>query len=305
MATSPEYPDLPWVPPKAWNSGRAAGQPTVIVIHTTEGSEGLKSAEDGAAYDQRRTDGTSTHYFCDQDTVVQCVRTTDRANAAKASGNKIGIHYELCGKAAQTPDQWHDEASLGTFRNAAKQAARDAKKHGLPVRRLTAAQVRAGEKGFCAHNDISDAFGESNHTDPGRNYPWAEFLALVNDYMEDGVSQADVIAALKSPEGQKLLAQAFNVDNVVTAPGDPKPGTNPDGTPVNTHWAPASYLKETLKATGRLEAALKTLSGKDFTDEAAIAQAVLAGLDPQKIADAIPADVAEQVVDLLAARMAG
>jgi hypothetical protein len=179
MAQSPEYPDLRWVQPKAWSSGRPYGPPLWVVVHTTQGSEGVKSAEDGAAYDTRRTDGTSTHYFHDQDTTIQCVRTSDRANGAKGTGNHYGIHHELCGKAEQNSAQWQDAASAGTIRNAAKQAARDCKKWGIPVRKLSVAQVRGHEKGLCEHHDISLAFGQSDHTDPGRSFPWPQFLDMV------------------------------------------------------------------------------------------------------------------------------
>jgi len=57
-------------------------------------------------------------------------------------------------------------------------------------------------------------------------------------------------------------------------------------------------------ATAAILAQLKALTGKDFVDEAAIVAGVLAGLDPAAIVAGIPADMAEQVVRLLAARMA-
>ena len=58
MAQSPEYPDLRWMPPRAWtNANRTSAQ--LIVIHTTEGSAHGQSAEAGAAYDQRRTEPVS------------------------------------------------------------------------------------------------------------------------------------------------------------------------------------------------------------------------------------------------------
>jgi hypothetical protein len=207
---STEYPDLTFVKPKAFNTGRPDGPPLWIVVHTTEGSEGLRSAEDGAAYDKRRTDGTSTHYFHDQDTTVQCVLTKDRANAAKGTGNRRGIHHELCGRAAQNPTQWHDAASTGTLERFARQAARDAKRWNIPVRHLTVAQVRNFDRGFCSHSDITAAFGESDHTDPGRNYPWTETLNRVRAIMappkpqEDEVSAADVTSALEQPRPYKL-----------------------------------------------------------------------------------------------------
>ncbi|MEV4499854.1 hypothetical protein AB0J84_29670 [Micromonospora arborensis] len=53
-----------------------------------------------------------------------------------------------------------------------------------------------------------------------------------------------------------------------------------------------------------LQAALTVFSGRDFTDEPAVIQGVLAGLPPEKIAAAIPPTLAKQVADELARRLA-
>ncbi|MEU8257738.1 hypothetical protein AB0C06_26125 [Micromonospora inaquosa] len=63
----------------------------------------------------------------------------------------------------------------------------------------------------------------------------------------------------------------------------------------------------TLKSLGAqisaLQTALTALSSRDFTDEPAIVQGVLASLTPEKIAAAIPANMAKQVADELARRL--
>ncbi len=183
MATSPEYPDLPWMPPKSWTDANRTNV-QLIVIHTTEGSEHAQSAEDGASYDQRRTDGTSTHYFHDCDSTVQCVRTEDQAHAARTQGNKRGIQHELCADAADT---WNDSYHQAVLHRAAKQAARDAKKWGIPIKKLSSSQVAAGNKGFCGHAEITYAFPQDGgtHTDPGTNFPWSQFLAMVEEEGDD------------------------------------------------------------------------------------------------------------------------
>lgn len=198
MAQSPEYPDLRWMPPRSWdNTNRTSVQ--LVIIHDTEGSEGPNSAEDGASYDQRRTDGTSTHYFHDSNSTVQCVRTEDQAHAARSQGNRRGIQHELCGRANQGVAGWNDAISQGTLRKAAKQVARDCKKWGIPVRKLSPSQVANGIKGICGHADITKAFPQDNgtHTDPGPTFPWSQFLDMVRDELspEEPMTAVDLTPA--------------------------------------------------------------------------------------------------------------
>lgn len=206
---SPEYPDLVWMPPRSWwNADRTSVQ--LIVMHTTEGSAHARSAEDGAAYDQRRTDGTSAHYFVDSGSIVQCVRTADVAYTARSQGNWRGIQYELCGRAA-TQD-WASAYSQAMLARAAAQAARDARRWAIPVRHLSVAQVAAGEKGFCGHADITKAFPQDHgtHTDPGANFPWSQFLDLVRAALakDDDMALADDKIAITEDTAREIGKKA-------------------------------------------------------------------------------------------------
>ncbi len=187
MAQSPEYPDLPWVPPRAWGLGRAGYSVQYLVTHYTAGSERSSAPMNGALYDRSRTDGTSTHYFVGsgldgQPPVVQCVETSDRANACFFWGNRLGVQYELCGT-QQTREQWLDLASDATLWNAAKQMARDCKKYGLPVRKLTPAEMLAGQRGICGHADVTLAYGLGDHMDPGAQFPWDVLLSRIAHFL--------------------------------------------------------------------------------------------------------------------------
>lgn len=280
MAQSPEYPDLKWVPPRSWSSGRAAGQPTVIVIHTTEGSEHALSAEDGAAYDARRTDGTSTHYFHDENSTIQCVRTTDRAHTARANGNRIGIHHELCGRAGQGVTGWADASSQGELRQAAKQAARDARKWDIPVRHLTRAQLADGQKGFCGHVDITYAFPQDDgtHTDPGPNFPWTQFLNMVREEMEDDtVALSDTEVDKVCDEMDRRMTARFGakLEKIAKAVGDlpvdietDKPGTdlqpwsNVDAYGRDERHRIITSVNDVQRRAGALEEKMTNLDGK-------------------------------------------
>lgn len=178
---SAEFPQYQFVRARSWTSGRISGQPTVIIIHTTEGSEGRTSAEDGAAYDARRTDGTSCHFFVDQDTTVQCVYTWDEAHHARRHGNDVGIGIEVCGKAGQTDAQWADAASAGAVEQAARLGVALRRKYGkwrFPLVNLTPTQLRNGERGFAEHLDATRAWPEDggSHWDPGPNFPWSKMF---------------------------------------------------------------------------------------------------------------------------------
>jgi N-acetyl-anhydromuramyl-L-alanine amidase AmpD len=231
MTQSTEYPDLVFVPPKAFGTGRDGKAVRYIVIHYTAGSEGPTSAENGATNDQRRTDGVSTHYFVDSNSVVQCVLTRDRANAARHKGNRLGIQYELCGT-AQTRAQWLDAASNPTLTNAARQIARDCQKYGIPVRRLTVAQTRAdwfnfptAVKGIVGHVDCTNAYPEDggDHQDPGTAFPWDVLFARINDFMsieEDDLTpeQARDAAMLGGYDLLQMAAQATDADSTNDTP---------------------------------------------------------------------------------------
>lgn len=212
MAQSSEYPDLLFVPPRAFGRGRDGKGVRFLVVHYTAGAERSTSAEDGAAYDQRRMDGTSTHYFVDSNSVVQCVRTTDRANAAFGKANRLGIQYELCGT-VQSRAQWLDAASDATLTNAARQMARDCKRYGIPVRRLSTAETRSawyqwpnGPRGIVGHVDVTNAYPEDggNHTDPGPSFPWDVLLARVQRFLGTPESTEDDMAFLDDPDARAL-----------------------------------------------------------------------------------------------------
>ena len=207
MAT-PDVSIAKWVGhPRSYTSGRKSGQPSVIVIHTTDGHEGPNDAENGAAYDKRRTDGTSTHYFVDSNSIVQEVEHKDESHAARSHDNDIGIQIEICGLASQTSAQWDDPISKATLENAARLVVAIRKTGNFgPVARLTPTQLRAAWnggkiRGICGHVDITNAFPEDNgtHTDPGSHFPWTAFL--------------NRIKALEAPPAKPPVVEDLPVDS--------------------------------------------------------------------------------------------
>lgn len=174
--------------PRSYTAGRARA-PQFVTLHYTAGSEGPSSAEAGADYDKRRTDGTSTHYFTDSlGPALQEVPDGDRAHAALYHGNEIGIHIEICGT-VQTREQWLDSVSYATLVTTAALTREICANHGFALRRLSVAETRAAyynapgsrPTGITDHNACTLAFPEDggSHTDVGTAFPWDVFMALV------------------------------------------------------------------------------------------------------------------------------
>lgn len=276
MAQSPEYPDLAWMPPASWtDANRTVVQ--LIVIHTTEGGARGTAAEDGAAYDRRREDGTSTHYFTDNNSTVQCVRTTDQAHAARAQGNRRGIQYELCTKSGSAT--WGDAYHQAMLRLVAKQAARDAKKWGIPVRHCSAAEVADGLKGFCGHADITKAFPQDKgtHTDPGTGFPWSLFLDMVraelNQEDDMDLTKANLDAIRDAVWGAPMPVPR------TTDPNDRKPASDYQA------WSPSYGQIDDLAAmVTQMMMTLNAFIASEATDDAARARALTALGDAIKAA---------------------
>lgn len=122
----------------------------------------------------------STQYVVDPTTVVQCV--PENVIAYGAPPNKGAIHVEQCDPQGGSPSRWQDAPHQAMLRLAARLVAGLCKKYDLPIRKLDPADLLAGRKGICGHADVSQAWHQTDHVDPGPDYPWEQFLSLVRYY---------------------------------------------------------------------------------------------------------------------------
>lgn len=158
------------------HKGRQGKTPRLIVIHTMEAPEGPQTAENIANY-FKRVDASS-HWCHDNNSRVRVVNDEDTAWTAPGANND-GLQIELAGYAKQTAADWADAYSLDMLEGAAQSAAEWVVKYGIPIRRLSVAEVKAGHKGFCGHDEVSKAYKRSTHWDPGPAFPWDYFLGRV------------------------------------------------------------------------------------------------------------------------------
>lgn len=175
----------------------------VGVFHTTENSDDTP-ATNVAKWQQNRANGSSYNVLFGTD------GTTVRSNdddytpwAAYPSGNRIGFHGSAIGRASRTREQWlaHPKQI-----NAMTAWAADLhKRYGLPLVWLTPEQVRNGHRGFCGHYEISLAFRESDHTDPGRGFPHDVILAKAKEIANG--------STLTEPKGKLSMSDVNTIMN--------------------------------------------------------------------------------------------
>lgn len=160
----------------------------LVVLHTAEVAETLTSAEAVAGffanpgnYPSGKPRQVSAHYCVDADSIVQCVADHDVAFAAPgANGN--GIQIELSGFARQTSVDWGDAFSTATLARAAGLVARILRENGIRCEYVDrVALKRGGARGITTHDDVSKAFKQSTHTDPGKGFPMTAFVEAVRE----------------------------------------------------------------------------------------------------------------------------
>lgn len=129
----------------------------------------------------------SAHSAFDSDSSQSLLRD-DIVAAGAPPLNDAGLHIEREGRASWTREQWLRPHVRRAIRRSAWWASRKARKHGIPIRWLTVPQLkRAGKtpsrpQGFCTHNDVRLAWGETTHWDPGPGFPKDYYLGLVKWY---------------------------------------------------------------------------------------------------------------------------
>lgn len=174
---------IPFVQSKNYSKGRRGKTVRLIVIHTMETPETKGRAKQVASWFAGKTAPDASAHYCIDD--INVIITVDEKDTAWATGvsevNQVSISLELAGQARQTNAQWQDKYSQGVLKNAAVLTATLCKKYNIPIKHLIGSSVKTG-KGICGHADITKGYDVAGgHSDPGRNFPWSDFMELVQD----------------------------------------------------------------------------------------------------------------------------
>jgi hypothetical protein len=160
-----------WSPAASSNYTNGRGQRVnLVVIHTCQG--GYSGC---VATFKNPSRGASAHYVL-RSSDGQMTQMVDEADTAWHAGNwnynqrSVGIEHE--GFVDNTA--WYTEAM---YRSSARLTCGITRRHNIPIDR----------DHIIGHAEVPDPYepgkfgGAGNHTDPGRNWNWGHFIALVRD----------------------------------------------------------------------------------------------------------------------------
>lgn len=202
-APSPVY-----LGPAAHDSGSGNKPIHRIVIHETVSPCVPGGARSIAAYFRSPRAGGSAHYVVDPGEVVQVV--LDDTVAWHAPPNEHSLGIEMCDyPSSLSLDHWlaKDPAQVEhgnrknplryleknhrqMLRRTARLTAQLCLAYDVPAKFLTPEQLLAGEHGVTTHANVTKAFHQSSHWDPGL-WPKRAFMRQVRAFVEQlGGSQS-------------------------------------------------------------------------------------------------------------------
>ncbi len=216
---------LPFMRAANYRSGRSR-QIQCLVMHSVEGpmKAGLARSLAGPNWFGAAKSKTSANAIFDQTGGVEMVRPGDTAwHVGNANSWTYGTEH--CGYASFATADWLSADGQKMLIASAKWNRQLADSLGIPWRRLTQAQMSAGQRGLCTHNDCRQVWGGTTHTDPQwSDEVWSFYLAAgssaganptSNPTQEDDHMSAQDVADLKAWLTPQLAAINANVDHAV------------------------------------------------------------------------------------------
>lgn len=165
--------------------GGTKSQTLWLVAHSLE-CEAIPGLGEDLARGYFQNSQVSVHTVSDPRNNVGGLDTSIKGWHAGNTGNNYGSADEVTGRAAWTRAEWLQPARRAALENQWKAMAQLGVAAGFrpeEYRWLSIAQVRSmAVRGCCSHNDISEAFGESTHWDPGWGYPYDIAIQTIRWY---------------------------------------------------------------------------------------------------------------------------
>src|SRR5690606_8650731 len=219
-------------------------------------------------------------------------------HAGSRVGNDHAIAYEITGLTSWSRQRWLDSVAWPLL---VRQMRRDMAAHGIAPRRLTVEQMKVGKlSGIVTHDDMRLAWGGTDHTDPGPNFPMDHLMRLLAEEDLD-VDEATLRRIIREETAYRNIRPAAWMRRLF-------PGIPDDGYDWASYSRAAYGYSRALheQVAPRIEALLAQIAGEDVV--AAVHAAMQPILDRlaavQQLVEQRGERDAEQIVDEIARRLA-
>lgn len=181
-----------------------------VVLHSTQGSETLESAEIALQLWHTWDRQSSVHYAVDQNSTVCAMRPEQKAWHA-AGGNSDTVGIEHCGRAEQSRAEWLDTFGRGMLAQSGQLVAALLLVFGIPFRRASAtdhanANAETSSNGYVGgpwsggildHAAITESarlrgIPTGGHWDVGTGFPWDYEFDRIAEHLEEPVTEAEM-----------------------------------------------------------------------------------------------------------------
>ena len=188
--------------------GRSTPLPKkVVVIHTTENAPGTPSRN--IIDYQVRTQSGSYHRLVDSTGKITMANTDDWQTWSTGNkGNDIALHVSCVAQAKMTREQWLAQPKM--LEGVARVIAHWSKKYGIPLVKLSRAELGAGKHGVAGHLE-AQVWGNTTHWDPGYHFPYDVVLKRAAEINKPAAPEKEPKPVTK-PEQQVPDTTAPQVD---------------------------------------------------------------------------------------------
>lgn len=179
----------------------------VVVVHTTENAPGTPSRN--IIDYQVRTRSGSYHRLVDSTGKITMANTDDwQVWATGNKGNDIALHVSCVARAAMTREQWLAQPKM--LEGVARVIAHWSRKYGIPLVKLSRAELGAGKHGVAGHLE-AQVWGNTTHWDPGYHFPYDVVLKRAAEINKPAAPEKEPKPVTK-PEQQVPDTTAPQVD---------------------------------------------------------------------------------------------
>lgn len=186
-----------------------------IVIHSTVTPCDVGWARKVAGWFHTWNKNASAHYVVDPKTIIKCLHDNVIGYHAPPNAGSIGI--EMCDMSGHKDGSiWLRGDHLPMLELVAGLVAQKCKAYNIPVQWLSVDDLRSGKRGITAHLNVSLAWHQTTHTDPGSTFPHDKFIDMVKDAMGGGTKEPTKPSSSDTPKypGYLLKVGVTNNSNV-------------------------------------------------------------------------------------------